>query len=285
MEKQLALPRIGKLLFRPSFMNEYRELQLGLYEHRTRKFGEFVTQNDFEWSSRMLYPKALRGVGIEFGMAAHVEHPLENIVCEGSEYYHGIRPKIPFDTKEVYIELVPKERVTLKERIFTFRIGYNNEDTLKVTHHLCTSWDFEHLDDRIQYEKHHRSKKLKDPAYWEGERARIEQHNKEFRMALKLPVNEPSIVDMTAYPYESLGDVGGLDLGEANMRAFFAQNLPKFRFSRSWLSKRLPNVLYAEEKSEFAGVIAKAAELYSLGKDGVSDAVGSVENPADFEAV
>jgi len=287
MEKQLALPNIGRLLFNPSIMNDYRELHLGLYEHRPRKFGEFITQNDFEWSTKTLYPKALRGTGIEFGMTSSLETPLENFVCQGSEHYHGIERKPYFDVKEVYIELLPKEKLTWKEIVFGFRYDENFEKTLKVKHHLCSGLDgaLSELDDKVEYEIHRRSKRSKDPEYWEDEKKRFEEHNKKFRMALGLPVNEPSIHDIDPFPSESWGHADGLDLGETSMRAFFAQNLPKFRFARSWLSKRLPEVLYAEEKSAFAGVVAKAAEIYSLGAGSVSAAIGSVENQTDFGTV
>jgi hypothetical protein len=286
-------------------MDEYKEIRLGLCSQQSKRFGDFITGNDFEWSSKTLYPKSLKGIGIEFGVVADIETPLENFVLQGSEYYHGVKPRLSLTMYKLYIELLPKRKPKIEwyKRLF----GVNpaefspTEETLLATHHIDMKYsygnytrekierDAPHIvelensyTDKFKFSVHRRSKRSKDPEYWASESRSYEERNKRLRMAMQKPVNEPSTFDFDPSPCHEWQPLEGVIFDESWFRTVLAQNLPKFRYSRSWLSRQLATVLYDEETSEFSNAMKKSAEVYSFRKDFLSDLFDSIKNPVEF---
>jgi hypothetical protein len=103
-------------------------------------------------------------------------------------------------------------------------------------------------------------------------------------MVMQKPVNEPSVFDFDSSPCHSWQPLEGVIFDESWFRAVLAQNLPKLRYSRSWLSRQLATVLYDEETSEFSNAMKKSAETYSFRQDSLSDLFDSIKNPVEFES-
>jgi len=288
-------------------MDEYKEIHLGLCSHQPKKFGDFITGNDFEWSSKTLYPKSLKGIGIEFGVVADIETPLENFVLQGSEYYHGVKPRLSSAMYNLYIELLPKYKSKIKwyKRLLGVDLAEFSptEETLLATHRIEMKYsygnytrekierDAPHIvelenscTNKFEFSVHRRSKRSKDPEYWASESRSYEEENKRRRMVMHKPVNEPSTFDFDTSPSHSRRSLEGVIFDESWFRAVLAQTLPKLRYSRSWLSRQLATVLYDEETSEFSNAMKKSAETYSFRQDSLSDLFDSIRNPVEFES-
>lgn len=263
---------------------------VGLYQHRPKKWGDYITGNTFNWTSKIFF---LEDVAIEIELEAWLESPIENFIVGEYVEVSSIKPQPEFRSRKVAVEIIPKTE--MKPGWDKFRSPEKPVDiidTLVVEHVLEAGFDLRgdgyKIPDKIEYSICRRPGAYKNPKEWERIKEFYEKMNRERRPLYRQMFGERLAKLHEASPplprgwwrseYEEV-----FQFDEEKFKEFMRNIIPRLRLGRSYLSKKLPGVLFEEEKSLFIDLLYKAVEVYGLPEQSIAHAVASAQDPVDFD--
>lgn len=256
-----------------SKLDRFEAIPMGLYNHRFSRMYNFVTEFDFYWTSRRY--RLGRRTGLEIDLESSHFNPLENYVAGDYEEFCGVKPIPPMTTRNVVIEIIPKKHAKLAW--FTYKRESRLIESLKIEHNL----DNNILDCSV----YRKMECYKRPDDWEKVEEEYEEINRRNKVLYEKKFYEECVRDM--HPplprgYWNREEDEAFKVDEPMFKEFMRKVIPKVRLTRSSLSKKLPDIIFEEEKRLFIDLLHNSAGVYGISEQDIAPAILSAQNPIDF---